>query len=72
MDPAELRTDPSELDTAAERARPKKAISIGKLSDLSSPDLGAAKTVGVVTDPANAPMENVPRSDAPPEGKQGA
>lgn len=87
--------------------RPKKAISVGKLTDLSSAgvqlgvfaattvpgawtaataaaaatatglacslvhcapcrthvsaDLGASKTVGVVTNPASAPMEDVPR-----------
>ena len=70
--------------------RPKKAISVGKLSDLSSAgtafgfkmrqgwdprlpasahalpyaattDLGAAKTVGVVTNPSSAPMEDIPR-----------
>ncbi|PSC69963.1 hypothetical protein C2E20_6640 [Micractinium conductrix] len=55
--------------------RPKKALSVGKLSDLSGADLGAAKTVAVATDPMNAPMAQLPPSGGSgemrrePEGK---
>ncbi|KAL4428454.1 hypothetical protein ABPG75_002543 [Micractinium tetrahymenae] len=59
--------DPAMADQRREQERPRKALSVGKLTDLSTADLGASKTVAVAVDPVNAPME-----DLPPLGTGGA